>query len=113
MKWRGATGPLPPVPEDAEDAVGDPLAVVVLASVGKRLARALPFLASEGAIVRALAEVREAVDLADRAEPLPTADLPEVDAALDRARIGSTLANEELRAIVSCLGAAKTLRRFL
>jgi DNA mismatch repair protein MutS2 len=81
--------------------------------VGKRRAFSLPFASSRGEVLTALGEVREAVLLDIAGEPLPTFDLPEVGAGLDRARIGATLANEELRAVIGCLGAGRTLRRFL
>jgi DNA mismatch repair protein MutS2 len=80
---------------------------------GKRRARSLPFAADESEVRLALAEVREAVDFDIAGEPLPSFDLPEIDAALDRTRIGAPLSNEELRAVIACLGAARMLRRFL
>ncbi len=82
-------------------------------AAGKRLARALPFAEGHPAVTTALGEVREAVDLDLAAEPLPLGDLADVDAAIDRARIGATLSNEELRAVASLLGSARVLRRFL
>ncbi len=81
--------------------------------LGKRRARALPFAANGSEVRLALAEVREAVDFDIAGEPLPSFDLPEIDAALDRTRIGAPLSNEELRAVIACLGAARMLRRFL
>ena len=81
--------------------------------LGKRRARSLPFAADGSEVRLALAEVREAVDFDIAGEPLPSFDLPEIDAALDRTRIGAPLSNEELRAVIACLGAARMLRRFL
>ncbi len=80
---------------------------------GKRAARALPFASTREGALGALAEVKEAVELDVLGEPLPTFDVPEIGPALDRARIGAVLANEEIRAVVACLGAARALRRFL
>ncbi|MDI1430991.1 endonuclease MutS2 [Polyangium sorediatum] len=80
---------------------------------GKRIARDLPFASTHEGVRVALGEVKEAVDLDRTAEPLPAADVPWVEAALDRARIGATLANEELRAVGRCLAEAGRLRRFL
>ncbi len=95
------------------DRVLDALADRCVSYLGKRRARELAFGTSRAEILTALAEVKEAVELDIAAEPLPTAELPEVDGAIDRARIGAALVNEELRAVISCLGAARTLRRFL
>ncbi|MRG92656.1 endonuclease MutS2 [Polyangium spumosum] len=80
---------------------------------GKRIARDLPFASTHEGVLVALGEVKEAVDLDHTAEPLPAADVPFVEAALDRARIGATLSNEELRAVGRCLAEAGRLRRFL
>src|SRR5262249_45180980 len=77
------------------------------------LARALPFLTSHDDIVRSLAEIAEAVALDDLSEPLPIAELGLITDSLDRIRIGASLANDELRAILATLGAARTLRKFL
>ncbi len=95
------------------DRVLQSLADRCASSAGKRRALALPFASTRAEVQRSLAEVREAVDLDLAGEPLPTFDLPEVDMGLDRARIGATLSNEELRAVISCLAAARSLRRFL
>ena len=95
------------------DRVLEALAGRCASPAGRRLARGLPFASSRAEVLTALGEVREAVTLDLAGEPLPTAEVPEVAQALDRARIGSVLANEELRGIVSCLAAARTLRRFL
>ncbi len=81
--------------------------------LGKRRARSLPFAADHAEVRLALTEVREAVDFDIAGEPVPSFDLPEIDAALDRTRIGAPLSNEELRAVIACLGAARMLRRFL
>lgn len=95
------------------DRVLEALADRCASPAGKRLARALPFASTRSAVLVALAEVREAVDLDIAGEPLPAADVPEIDAALDRARIGAVLANEELRAAIAVLASARLLRRFL
>ncbi len=80
---------------------------------GKRAARALAFATSPEAIATALAEAREASALDAAAEPLPLLGFGDVEDAIDRARIGATLSNEEIRAVAACLGAARALRRFL
>ena len=95
------------------DRILEALAERAASPAGKRLSRALPFASTREGVVTALAEVREAVTLDLAGEPLPTADVPEIDGALERARIGAVLANEELRAVIACLGAARMLRRFL
>lgn len=82
-------------------------------TTGKRLATALPFLSTPAAIATAMAEVREAVELDAAGEPLPAADLPDIEASIDRARIGSVLSNEEIRSILSVMAGARSLRRFL
>ena len=95
------------------DRVLGALADRCTSSLGKRRARSLPFAVDRAEVQVALAEVREAVDFDIEGEPLPSFDLPEIDAALDRTRIGAPLSNEELRAVIACLGAARMLRRFL
>jgi DNA mismatch repair protein MutS2 len=95
------------------DRVLEALADRCTSSLGKRRARSLPFAANRDEVRLALAEVREAVDFDIEGEPLPSFDLPEIEAALDRTRIGAPLSNEELRAVIACLAAARMLRRFL
>lgn len=95
------------------DRVLEALADRCASPAGKRLARALPFASTRAGVLRALAEVRECVELDIAGEPLPAADVPEIEQAEGRARIGAVLANEELRAVIACLAAARTLRRFL
>ncbi len=95
------------------DRVLEALASRCASPAGKRVSRALPFATSRAQVLAVFGEVREAVALDLAGEPLPTADVPEVEPALDRARIGSVLANEELRGVVACLAAARALRRFL
>jgi DNA mismatch repair protein MutS2 len=95
------------------DRILEALAERCASGTGKRLARALPFAQSHAGILRALAEVREAVELDVLGEPLPAFDLPDLEGAVERARIGSVLTNEELRAVLVVLSAARGLRRFL
>jgi DNA mismatch repair protein MutS2 len=95
------------------DRVLEALAERAASPAGKRLARGLPFASTRAGVLTALAEVREAVTFDLAGDPLPTADVPEIDGALERARIGAVLANEELRAVIACLGAARMLRRYL
>lgn len=80
---------------------------------GRRLARALPFLETRAEIVQAMGEIEEAVRFDEEGDPLPLAALGDVEASLPRARVGSTLANEELREVRDLLAAARRLRRFL
>lgn len=95
------------------DRLLEALADRCTSSLGKRRARSLPFAVDGAEVQVALAEVREAVDFDIEGEPLPSFDLPEIDAALERTRIGAPLSNEELRAVIACLSAARMLRRFL
>jgi DNA mismatch repair protein MutS2 len=82
-------------------------------AAGRRLALALPFHESLAAMTRALDEVREAFDLASMDDPLPLAGLVDLDSGIARARIGATLANEELRQVRDALSAARRLRKYL
>ena len=80
---------------------------------GKRLARTLPFARTHETLLLSLGEVKEAVALHRLGEPLPSPDVPDVDQALERARMGASLSNDELRAVGSCLQEAARMRRFL
>ncbi len=80
---------------------------------GKRLAKKLAFASTYEALLITLGEVKEAVDLNRLGEALPANDVPDVAQALERARIGASLSNEELRSIGQCLSEAARLRRFL
>lgn len=82
-------------------------------AAGKRLAKTLPFAETYDVLLLALGEVKEAVDLHRLGEPLPAPDVPDVAQALERARIGASLSNEELRAVGLCLREATRMRRFL
>ncbi len=95
------------------DRLLEALSMRCASAAGRAAARSLPFASSRAGVLTALGEVREAVDLDAAGEPLPSADVPEVAQALDRARIGAVLSNEELRGVIACLGAARMLRRFL
>ena len=96
------------------DRVLEALAARCASPAGKRLARALPFASSREACSPRSREVREASSSTSPGEPLPARRRrPRSRDALDRARIGAVLANEELRAVIACLGAARALRRFL
>ncbi len=95
------------------DRVLEALASRASLGVGKRLARALPFLSSRADVLRALGEVKEALDLELASEAIPIGEAPEVEAALDRVRIGASLGNEELRAVIAVLATARAVRRFL
>jgi DNA mismatch repair protein MutS2 len=95
------------------DRILDALANRCASTDGRAAARALPFAPNRAAALMALGEVREAFELELAGEPLPRFDVPPIGHALDRARIGAVLSNEELRGIVACLAAARMLRRFL
>lgn len=95
------------------DRVLEAIAERCASSPGRRAARELPFARSRVEALTALAEVREAVELDAEGEPLPARDVFDVGAALDRARIGAVLSNEELRAVLSLLAAARALRQYL
>lgn len=89
------------------------LADRAFSAAGKRLAKTLPFARTYEVLQVSLGEVKEAVDLLRLGEPLPSPDVPDVAQALERARMGAALSNEELRAIGQCLREAARLRRFL
>jgi DNA mismatch repair protein MutS2 len=95
------------------DRILEALAERCVSHAGKRLARTPSFAATRAESLTALAEVREAVALDATGEPLPASDVAEIEDALDRARIGASLSNEELRGVLGLLGAARTLRQFL
>ncbi|WP_437966121.1 Smr/MutS family protein [Sorangium sp. So ce260] len=95
------------------DRILEALAERCASRAGKRLARALPFASTRAEALTMLAEVREAVELARAGEPVPARDVAELEDALDRARIGASLANEELRAVLGLLEAARTARQYL
>ncbi len=79
---------------------------------GRREALALGRLSGD-AWGRARAEVREAMDALAEGDPLPLGALPDVDEALERARIGATLSASELREVAAALDAAARLRSWL
>jgi DNA mismatch repair protein MutS2 len=79
----------------------------------RALARALPFVECRDEALGSLAEIDEARQLEDRGESLPREAVSLVDEALGRARIGSSLSPEEIRAIAKILGGAARLRKFL
>ncbi|MFO0587565.1 MAG: Smr/MutS family protein [Polyangiaceae bacterium] len=81
--------------------------------LGKQAALALPFGEDRASALLALAEVREAVDLDNDADPLRTGSFPDAAEALAAARIGSPLGIEDLRGVHGVLTAAQSLRGFL
>jgi DNA mismatch repair protein MutS2 len=89
------------------------LADRAMSEPGKRICRAMPFAPTHEAVLTALGEVKEASELDRLGEPLPSPDVADVSHGLDRARIGATLSNEELRALGRTLAEAGRLRRFL
>ncbi len=80
---------------------------------GRALARSLTFLETRAGAVRSLTEIEEARQLEDRGESLPREATADVDEALGRARIGSSLSPEEIRAVAKILAGAARLRKFL
>lgn len=112
----GALGdPCPPKTRaDLEwDRVLEAIADRCRSAAGKRLARELPFAETFADVLKVITEGREAVNLDISGEPLPAGDVPEIEGAIERARIGSVLHNDELRGVLSVLNAARGLRRFL
>lgn len=91
----------------------DALAERTVSEAGRQLALALPFCDSLEEVRVALDEGREATALDTAGEPLPVAAIDDIAGAIDRARIGAALSNEELRAVMAALLAGRTLRRFL
>ena len=82
-------------------------------TMGRGLARALPFAETRERARTALAESAEAAQLVADGEPLPVPEVADVREALDRLRVGGVLAAPELRAVAHALAAARALRRFL
>ncbi|MBK8253479.1 MAG: endonuclease MutS2 [Polyangiaceae bacterium] len=82
-------------------------------SLGHAAALNLQLHGSRNAVLTALAEAREAVDLDNNAEPITLGTLPDAEDAAERARIGSALGAEDLRAVLAILTAARSLRTFL
>lgn len=95
------------------DRLLDALAQRARSDPGKALALALPFCDCIDDVRRALDEGREATLLDGLGEPLPSLELATILPAVERARIGSTLNNDELRDVGKALAAARSLRRFL
>jgi DNA mismatch repair protein MutS2 len=77
------------------------------------MARTLPFAATREEARDALAQAAEATRLLSEDRPLPVGEVPDVDEALERARVGGVLAPEDLRNVGRMLGHARALRRFL
>ncbi|EYF05889.1 endonuclease MutS2 [Chondromyces apiculatus] len=95
------------------DRILEALAARCASPGGRRAARELRFAGTRAEVLRSFAEVREAVTLDAAGEPLPVGEVPEIGAALDRARIGAVLSNQELREVLTVLGGARTLRQYL
>jgi DNA mismatch repair protein MutS2 len=81
--------------------------------MGRAAALGLPFGATRDEVVRHLTESREATSLRTGEQPLVVEEVPDVNEALGRLRVGGALAPEELRAITAALAAARSLRRSL
>ncbi len=82
-------------------------------SMGKALARALPFASSASETRRLLSETSEAKLLLDGGELLPITALPDVSLAIGRVGAAGVLAPNEIRDVGRALEAARSLRRFL
>lgn len=82
-------------------------------SMGRALARALPFSKTRAETFRLLDEGREAKTMLAAGEPLPISELGSVTEALGRVSAAGVLAPSELREIGRVLEAARTLRRYL
>ena len=81
--------------------------------MGKALALDLPFASTRAETRRVLDEAREAKDLLDTGESLPSAELADVSSALGRVGASGVLAAVEIREIGKALGVSRVLRRFL
>ncbi len=81
--------------------------------LGRKLARDLPFAATREEARDALDQAAEATRLLGEGRTLPVGEVDDVDAALDRARVGGVLDPAELRGVGRMLAAARALRRFL
>jgi DNA mismatch repair protein MutS2 len=90
-------------------AIGDRCA----GPLGRSLAEDLAFAETRTQARTWMTESSEAHDTLRAGQPLPVFELLGVREATDRARIGASLAPDELRAIGRMLEAARTLRRFL
>ncbi len=95
------------------DRILEALASRCASERGRKLAAALPMLASRELVLVSLGEIDEARRLEDAGEPLPRTAVPDVDEALARARVGASLSGEEIYAVGKLLAAAKSLRKFL
>ena len=81
--------------------------------MGKALALELPFATTREATRRLLDEAAEATTLLLAGEPLPSAALTDVSAAVGRVGASGVLAPQEIREVGKSLEAARALRRFL
>jgi DNA mismatch repair protein MutS2 len=81
--------------------------------LGRALAHDLPFATTRDEARAFLAQSAEAVRVLDEGRSLPVQGVDDVREALERARVGGTLAPVELRSTGRMLGAARALRRFL
>ena len=81
--------------------------------VGRALAKDLPFASTRADAKRLLAEANESFDLRVAGEPLPVAEVGDVENAIGRVGAAGVLAPIEIREIGKALEAAKVLRRFL
>ncbi|MCL2822596.1 MAG: Smr/MutS family protein [Polyangiaceae bacterium] len=81
--------------------------------LGQRAALNLTFCTTRDGVFCALDEVKEAFELLQADEPLPTGAAPILDGAIDRLRIGGILGQSEILATTSLLAKARVLRRFL
>ena len=81
--------------------------------LGRALAHELPFATTRDEARAFLAQSAEAVRVLAEGRSLPVQGVDDVREALERARVGGTLAPAELRSTGRMLGAARALRRFL
>ncbi|MBP9111535.1 MAG: Smr/MutS family protein [Polyangiaceae bacterium] len=79
---------------------------------GKRLAKAWPFARVEETR-RALGESKEALQLLEKNEEIPSPGIDDVEASIGRLRIGGVLGPMELRSLGRSLASARSVRRFL
>jgi len=95
------------------DRLLDELAQRAPGPLGRRAALGLAFCSTRLGVLRALDEVKEAFDLLQAGEPLPTGSAPILSGPIERLRVGGVLAPDEILATSALLSKARVLRRFL
>ena len=81
--------------------------------LGQRAALGLSFCTTLSGAQRAQNQAKEAFDLLVADTPVPVGDAPDVSGPIERLRVGSVLAPDEILAVCALLSSARVLRRFL